>query len=525
MKAKGYARGAAGGLQVLRSCPIVEAGESDTTGRLAAAHAAVSAPANAVARARAWVASVPLVVVLLVAIGVALRVALSLAWQPAVMNTSDELRYVVMALSGPFDDPLAPGGYSIFLRALHVASSDVAFTVAIQHLLGIATGLLMYATVRRLGAPVWVAAVASAALLVSLDQVFLEHALLSEPLFAAVIVGVLYSSVRALDSPRVLDRIPIDTAQLWMLCAGALIGLSVWIRGASLILIPALALWLALAVRGSPGQRLGHAALGGGAGVLVLAIYFAMNWAATGNFMLTQPGASGWGLYPRTAPFADCNAFEPPAKTAFLCERTPPADRPGGDFYGWEPGSPARRRFGHAPNGGDALASFARAAIVHQPLVYASAVLGDFGRYFVPGFNDDRVLSGTGYGHMDVAYLPPEVSDIQMGIGAYYSNRDLDVDGIVYTLADLQSVLRVHPLIMLAAAALGCFALPFAGGRIRAGLVLFLLTAVLLLMFPAAVAGYAARYSVPVGGPLLAAGAIGAWVLAGRLRAAWGSRE
>ena len=66
---------------------------------------------------------------------------------------------------------------------MHAVSAQVEFTIAIQHLIGIVTGLLLYATVRRLGAPVWVAVVAAAAILLPLDQIVLEHALMNEPLF------------------------------------------------------------------------------------------------------------------------------------------------------------------------------------------------------------------------------------------------------------------------------------------------------------------------------------------------------
>ena len=79
--------------------------------------------------------------------------------------------------------------------------SQLEFTIALQHLLGIATGLILYAAVRRLGAPVWAGVLAAAAVLLSLDQIFLEHAVMNETVFTFLFALALYAAVRALD-PR-----------------------------------------------------------------------------------------------------------------------------------------------------------------------------------------------------------------------------------------------------------------------------------------------------------------------------------
>jgi hypothetical protein len=59
----------------------------------------------------------------------------------------------------------------------------------------------------------------------------------------------------------------------------------------------------------------------------------------------------------------------------------------------------------------------------------------------------------------------------------------------------------------------------FARGRQRAVLLLLLGAALLLLLVPSATASWNARYAVPAGGPLIAAGALGAWLLARRFAA------
>src|SRR5438874_2082842 len=75
-----------------------------------------------------------------------------------VYYNGDALRYARInpltgAHLGLFSDISAPGGYPIFLRVVREIWSALAFTIGIQHCLGVATGLLLYAALRRMGAP------------------------------------------------------------------------------------------------------------------------------------------------------------------------------------------------------------------------------------------------------------------------------------------------------------------------------------------------------------------------------------
>jgi hypothetical protein len=63
-------------------------------------------------------------------------------------------------------------------------------------------------------------------------------------------------------------------------------------------------------------------------------------------------------------------------------------------------------------------------------------------------------------------------------------------------------------------AALGIW---LSAGRVRAALVLLFGASLALLVVPSALATYNARYAMPIGGPLAAAGAIGLWVCLARL--------
>ena len=65
---------------------------------------------------------------------------------------------------------------------------------------------------------------------------------------------------------------------------------------------------------------------------------------------------------------------------------------------------------------------------------------------------------------------------------------------------------------------LGLIAIPLAAGALRWGVVLLLGSSLGLMVVAPATAIWSARYAVPASGPIVAAGAIGAWLLVVRLR-------
>jgi hypothetical protein len=462
-------------------------------------------------RLGAHVAATPVALAVVVAAGLVLRLVVSLVYQPALMNNADSATYIVMADGGLFGDPVRTTGYPLFMIALHAISDALAFTIAVQHLLGVATGLLLYAIGRRAGAPVWAATIGAAAVLLSLDQVVLEHIVLSEALFIFVFVAALYACVRALDDPRPLYR-AFDTRFAWLLAAGVLLALAAWVRGVAAPLTPFLLLWILLAIPGTWRRRVANVAVAGAAVAVLMLTYFALNDSRTGTFGLTQ--SPGWGLYSRMAPLADCNQFTPPEGTESLCEPTPPGTRYGPDYYGWEPGSPAVQLFTYPPNGDDILGEFARESIKAQPRAYAYAVGTDVLRYFLPNYHT-YAFGGPGYDTLDIQRQDPALEREVLGwLSAYFSGIDQRrLDGPVSVLSDIQDWVRVQPLLMLAAMLLGLGGIVFTRGRVRAVLILLCGAGLLLFVVPSATANYNARYAIPSGGPIVLAGAIGAWAL------------
>jgi hypothetical protein len=464
---------------------------------------------------RALAGRVPLVLWVLILLGLELRVALTLAYQPAAMTFSDSLVYVGMADGELFSDGSRSAGYSVLLRGLHAISDELWVTIAFQHLLGVATGILLYATFRRLGTPVWVAAVAAGGALLSLDQVFLEHTLLSEAPFSFGFAAVLYLAVRALDEPRPI-RGPVSTRALWIAAASVALGLIAWVRPVAIPLAPLLALWFALALSGPPRIRLARAALATAGTAAALLAYAGLQAAENGYFGITR--ASGWAFYSRTAEFADCSEFDPPNGTHKLCESTPPDDRNGPDFYAWEEGSPAVELYGYQPAGNDEVGSFARAAILGQPLDYLRTVARDSLRYYFPSLGA-RPYGGVGYDVIDIDRRAPGVEEeITDGVNNYYDDEQVELTGLAGSLADLQDVLRLQPWLLGLGTVAGLAALLLATGPLRVGLALVLGLSAALLVVPPATAIWSARYAVPITGPLLGAAATGVWLASVRLR-------
>ncbi|MFL5870305.1 MAG: ArnT family glycosyltransferase [Solirubrobacterales bacterium] len=460
---------------------------------------------------RALVARIPPALVIVIGLGVILRVLVWIAVSPTETNLLDAGVYVGMADDGLFTDPVRPAGYSMFLRAAHAISAEIGWTMFLQNAIGIATACVLYAAVRRIGGPLWAAIVGAAAILLSLDQIYLEHIFLSDCLFTFLLVTTLYLAVRALDEPRPVWR-AADSRHLWLLGAGACLGLAAWVRGVAAPLTPFLALWVVFAIPGPWLQRIGRAAIVAAASAALVLTYFALDDHATGTFGLTR--VSGRVLYGRVAPFADCSQFDPPAGTSVLCEQTPPDQRPGPDFYSWDARSVAVQRFGLDPSDDAKLGKFARTAALAQPGDYAEAVAKDFLRNFIPGYNDERPYGGTGYEFVRVDFPDVNAADTYSRITDYYDPEPYVIRGLAGTVGDVQAHLHVSQLMMLIATVLAGAGIWLAPDRrTRAGIALLLGVSLLAIFIPPLTINYGARYAIPIGGPIIAAGALGLWVV------------
>lgn len=447
----------------------------------------------------------------MVAVGLAMRVVAITSWWPAITTVADSWPYAVYAETDPLGDPQHPAGYPAMLAVIGFLTRELAVSIIIQHLLGIVSALLLFAAVRRMTGSPWPALAPAAVVLLNADQIFLEHTIMSEGPFVAVVAGAAYASVRAIDRP--------DPWWRWPAAAAALIVAAAVFRSAALFFLPvaALAILLAAPRPWRPRWRGPVAILAVGA--TLLAGYGLANLAA--NDRLELGPTQGWHLYGRVAPFADCGQFTPPEGTDRLCETTPPDSRLGGDYYLYDPASPALKAYGAQPwNEGDAdMGAWARQVIVHQPKTYALAVWRDLRAYFVPTTRQFKLGTGgdldpqldwtaSGPGYADT------IRDVEAGMQEFFNpfRTTKDASGLDF-LHGYQRVFRFGATLLTLTTLLTLVGLLVGPRRSRIGVLLFGVGGLSLLAVPTLTVYYTGRYSVPVA-PLMAAGAgITVWTL------------
>ena len=248
-----------------------------------------------------------------------------LAYFPAIMIFVDSPRYARINSWPLFGDFWMPAGYPMLLQLLHAISNRLWVTIAFQHLLGVSIGAFLFLALRRLGIARWIACLPAAVPLLSGDQLYQEHTVMSDFFFTVLATAGVCVAIRGL----------IPTLQLkWLAAGSVLIGAAGLTRNIGFALLPILGVCSAVWFR----QSLRHIYLALTAATLPALLVLGCYWGA---FLLTHGrylGLSdmrGWNLYARAAPFADCGKFTPPAGTEILCEQRPPSERPGPFGYVW----------------------------------------------------------------------------------------------------------------------------------------------------------------------------------------------
>jgi len=464
-----------------------------------------------------------LALAVLLGVGLALRVWFLLVWRPAITGFSDSGVYFQGATQG-FSPAVAslwsaPGrtvGYSMFLRVLHAIAPHLILVIIVQHALGLLAAVLFFLAVRRCGGPRGLGLAPAAIIALGGDELFLEHAALSETLFIFLLSAMLYCAVRA-----------SQAGVRWAALAGLCAGLGVWDRVAGLEMVAVIAVWLVFSA-GRPTRRtIAAGALSLLVSLASLGVYIEWRHAASGLNGLTTNSA--WNLYGRVAPWADCTKFTPPPGTRPLCETAPPSQRGlrRSSYYVFGPSSPALAMLGPSyqvstyPHAMTLLASWSEAAILGQPLDYLHAVWLDTIRLVDPNHRSYGELSANEM----IAYMLYG-PDLHSGVNKFvtswqrllYPNDPAPHHGDIAPLKEWERITRVDGAWMLILLAL-CLAGPWLlVGRARAGMILFGTTALTLLFVPLFTTGYEYRYVVPAFAPLLAAGALAAWGLVVRIR-------
>jgi len=303
-----------------------------------------------------------------VALAAVLRLAVALAYRPALFF-NDSWAYLDLALRAqPVGfAPERPSGYPLILRALLLPGDSLALVTTLQHLAGLASGVLTYVLLLRLSVPRALATAAAGLVLLDIYAVALEQHLLTEPLFELALLGSAFLAI-----------------------SGALLGAAVTMRTAGLFAVP---IWLLYLVWSRRGPR----AIAAAAIPLCLIVvgYAALHargdptrYASPGTLSLTE--MDGWFLYAKTAAIADCDGAEIPRRARPLCQA--PAERSrDAEFYLFNRASPAKQLVGHHRSGARQISdnrmlrSFALAIIRKQPQDYARIVAEDVASIFTPG--------------------------------------------------------------------------------------------------------------------------------------------
>jgi hypothetical protein len=432
------------------------------------------------------------------------------------MGWPDAKSYIDVSQGELFGNVLRPAGYPLFLRVLHEIVAEIRLVVLVNHVLGLATAVLLYLAVRRAGGPPWLGLLPAAILALGGDQVFLEHAPLSETLFTFLVALAVYAATRTLDRPGVA----------WPLGVGVALACAASVRVVGLALLPVVIGWLLLGSAGTLRRRLATTALAAAGAALVLGAYLAAEYRSVGEVGMSRNG--GWHLYGRVAPFADCSRFEPPGTTAVLCESTARAERPITDAYifnYWF--SPAVRAYNNpfaaTPEATAQVEAFARTVILNQPLNYLHEVGADMLRYVAPE-NLRGVGGGPSYSDLvgtKILFNPLYQYEGLESVQAHYGWRSSTFTQRPRLLARLrgyEAVTRIDGVVMVVLAFLSLAGPLWATGRARRAATLFALVAWTLLVVPVATLEFSARTAVPGFGALGAAAAVGAWVVAARLR-------
>ncbi|WP_243793497.1 glycosyltransferase family 2 protein [Saccharopolyspora gloriosae] len=310
--------------------------------------------------------------------GVVLRVLAQLAYRPALLYI-DSFRYLD-DLGVFYPGGINPIGYEILLLGPLLLVGNLAFVVAVQHLIGLALGVAVYVLLLRFGARRWIAALATAPVLLDAYQVQIEHNIMSDLLFQVLLLAAIFVLTwRGTPGPR--------TAAI----AGLLLATSVLVRivGLTLVVPAVVFVLLAAGLRPRDGwkPRLRSAGALAGAFLGVLFCYSMYHLVWTGTPALG--GSTGSVVYGRTAVVADCANLGLTPEEQRVCPKEPveAREKQGIDFYihFWHVSANTKK----LPDDFDlatAQSGMAAKVLAQQPF----DVLGGFVTDFLKGFAPTR---------------------------------------------------------------------------------------------------------------------------------------
>ncbi|MGO9077774.1 MAG: hypothetical protein ACLQDY_01875 [Streptosporangiaceae bacterium] len=312
---------------------------------------------------RHWIAT------LLLAAGLVLRVLALIAYRPALIYV-DTLKYLYNSWSG--SDPV---GYKLPLHLI-LLFGNLEAVAAVQHLLGLAMAVTLYAVLIRRGAARWVAAIAIAPVLLDAYQLQAEQTIMPDVWLEALIVAGL---------AVLLWRAELTTRAC--VAGGIILGASATIRQIGEVLIAPALVFVLLAASGGWRDRARKAVALCLAFAAPILLYMAGSYDLTKHLDLSRSGAAS--TYGRMAAAADCATLKVPAGLRALCP-APAEQKVGADRLDHDATSPAKI-FTPPPGVGrnTAIGEFNKDVLEQQPL----RVLSAYGRDVLKLFAVQRVTS------------------------------------------------------------------------------------------------------------------------------------
>jgi hypothetical protein len=274
-----------------------------------------------------------------------------------------------------------PSGYPILLWMLEpLTGKSSAGVVAIQQLMVVAVGVLMYVALVRLNARRWLAVLVAA--LVVFDSYLLvlaDNVLADVPATLLVVGGMVLLMRSPLPTPR-------GPAVALAAAAGLLLGLAVPVHAATMFILPVAFVYVLWARRDWALVL----ALIVGAGIPTLG-YMTWHKQEAQTFAFTR--TDGWFLFARIAKIGTCGDAPIPKSARILCPQMfKPAPTVGQNIWGGTL-SPAVRAYNAGPQLEDInvnrnLEHFALVIILDRPWTYTRMIGRDMLRYFTPGEKD-----------------------------------------------------------------------------------------------------------------------------------------
>jgi hypothetical protein len=437
--------------------------------------------------ARAWSGHRLFIIVLIPAVLLRVDAELGYRWQ-AWFN--DSFQYVQNTVHFQLD-PTRVSGYSIWLKILQPFHTYAVVTI-LQHLMGLAVGVMVYALARhRFRAPAALATLAAVPVLYDGFEIQLEHLIMADVPFLFLIM-------------LAVTLLLWDPVPSWRRCllVGALLGVAEVVRSVGLPLLAVFAVYMII-------RRISWRKVAATIVVCFLPVVAYAGWFDLEHGQFAMTDSTGVFLYSRVMTFAECAKMHipltPPDNAELaLCTTVPPDKRPIAQAYIWTSASPLNgfppSKFSPVPN--QVAEKFAIRAIEAQPLDYAKAVFSDTWRTF--GWKRVVFPNAPTYNEYLFGYrsLPvPSWDRAKLGPYGSYASAYVHGNPLTQVVAPFANVMRlyehhvylpgtVYGLILLAGAA----GLVLAWRRFGGEALLPWTISFALIVIPAATAEFDYRY-------------------------------